>query len=199
MNVSCFESAGAFCRALCGGCIISDVPMPEISGLDLLRQLQEAPATRGLLLMTGHGDVELAVRGDQARRIRLRRSHSATNASCERRAGAYRLGNFVKSAPSSKDLKAKFQSLSDRQRDTMQLLVQGLSNKEIGQKLGISPRTVKIHRTWVMTKMSARSMCRSRAHEHGARSRIKEPTRFTLGMCGIRDLEFSILQFESME
>ena len=56
------------------------------------------------------------------------------------------------------DLKGRFNSLSDRQRDTMQLLIRGLSNKEIGQQLGISPRTVEIHRTWVMTKMSARSI-----------------------------------------
>jgi two-component system response regulator FixJ len=56
------------------------------------------------------------------------------------------------------DLKERYQSLSDRQRDTMQLLIRGLANKEIGLRLGISPRTVEIHRTWVMNKMSAKTL-----------------------------------------
>src|SRR5690606_31950784 len=56
------------------------------------------------------------------------------------------------------DLRTRYESLSERQRDTMRLLIRGLSNKEIGQELGISPRTVEIHRTWVMTKMNARSI-----------------------------------------
>jgi two-component system response regulator FixJ len=56
------------------------------------------------------------------------------------------------------ELKTRYGSLSDRQRDTMHLLIRGMSNKEIGLELGISPRTVEIHRTWVMTRMQAKSM-----------------------------------------
>jgi two-component system response regulator FixJ len=58
----------------------------------------------------------------------------------------------------SQDLRNRYQSLSERQRDTMRLLIRGLANKEIAQQLGISPRTVEVHRTWVMTKMSAKSL-----------------------------------------
>jgi two-component system response regulator FixJ len=56
------------------------------------------------------------------------------------------------------ELRERYNSLSERQRDTMRLLIRGLANKEIAQQLGISPRTVEIHRTWVMTKMSAKTL-----------------------------------------
>jgi two-component system, LuxR family, response regulator FixJ len=160
LSVSCFESAGAFLAApFAAGCIVSDVRMPEISGLDLLRQLQAAGDPRPLLLMTGHGDVELAVQAIKLGAfdfVEKPFSNERLVASVEQALIASE--SSLKSRLELEDLKAKFQSLSDRQRDTMQLLVQGLSNKEIGQKLGISPRTVEIHRTWVMTKMSARSI-----------------------------------------
>lgn len=160
MNVSCFEGAAAFLAApFAAGCIVSDVRMPEISGLDLLRHLQGAGDPRPLLLMTGHGDVELAVQAIKLGAfdfVEKPFSNERLVASVEQALVASE--SSLKTRLELDDLKSKFQSLSDRQRDTMQLLVQGLSNKEIGQKLGISPRTVEIHRTWVMTKMSARSI-----------------------------------------
>lgn len=160
MAVSCYEGAAAFLAApFAPGCIVSDVRMPDISGLDLLRQLQSAGDPRPLLLMTGHGDVELAVQA-----IKLGAFDFVEKPFTNERLVTSVEQALVASESSMKsrieldDMRAKFLSLSDRQRDTMQLLVQGLSNKEIGQKLGISPRTVEIHRTWVMTKMSARSI-----------------------------------------
>lgn len=160
MAVSCYEGAAAFLAApFAPGCIVSDVRMPDISGLDLLRQLQAAGDPRPLLLMTGHGDVELAVQA-----IKLGAFDFVEKPFTNERLVTSVEQALVASESSMKsrieldDMRAKFLSLSDRQRDTMQLLVQGLSNKEIGQKLGISPRTVEIHRTWVMTKMSARSI-----------------------------------------
>jgi two-component system response regulator FixJ len=56
------------------------------------------------------------------------------------------------------ELRERYNSLSERQRDTMRLLIRGLANKEIALQLGISPRTVEVHRTWVMTKMSAKTL-----------------------------------------
>jgi two-component system, LuxR family, response regulator FixJ len=160
MTVSCYAGASEFLAApFAAGCIVSDVRMPEVSGLDLLRQLQNAGDPRPLLLMTGHGDVELAVQA-----IKLGAFDFVEKPFTNERLVSSVEQALVASESSMKsrieldDLRAKFQSLSERQRDTMQLLVQGLSNKEIGQKLGISPRTVEIHRTWVMTKMSARSI-----------------------------------------
>jgi two-component system response regulator FixJ len=160
MTVACYEGAAAFLAApFAAGCIVSDVRMPEISGLDLLRTLQSQGDPRPLLLMTGHGDVELAVQA-----IKLGAFDFVEKPFTNERLVAGVQQALVASESSLKvrleldDLKGRFNSLSDRQRDTMQLLIRGLSNKEIGQHLGISPRTVEIHRTWVMTKMSARSI-----------------------------------------
>ncbi|WP_072396687.1 response regulator [Hyphomicrobium sp. CS1GBMeth3] len=160
LAVSCYESAKTFLDApFAAGCIVSDVRMPEISGLDLLRTLRSSGDPRPLLLMTGHGDVELAVQA-----IKLGAFDFVEKPFSNERLIASVEDALVASESSLKerleldDLKARFAALSERQRDTMQLLVRGLSNKEIGQQLGISPRTVEIHRTWVMTKMSARSI-----------------------------------------
>ena len=160
LPVLCYEGAGAFLAApFAAGCIVSDVRMPEISGLDLLRTLQSSGDPRPLLLMTGHGDVELAVQA-----IKLGAFDFVEKPFNNERLVASIEQALVASESSLKvrleldDLKSRFGALSDRQRDTMQLLIRGLSNKEIGQQLGISPRTVEIHRTWVMTKMSARSI-----------------------------------------
>ncbi len=160
LSVACYEGAQAFLDApFAAGCIVSDVRMPEMSGLDLLRTLQDAGDPRPLLLMTGHGDVELAVQA-----IKLGAFDFVEKPFNSERLVARVEEALVASESSLKerleldDLKSKYAGLSDRQRDTMQLLIRGLSNKEIGQQLGISPRTVEIHRTWVMTKMSARSI-----------------------------------------
>lgn len=160
LTVACYEGAEAFLAApFAAGCIVSDVRMPDISGLDLLRTLQGSGDPRPLLLMTGHGDVELAVQA-----IKLGAFDFVEKPFDSERLVARVEEALIASESSLKerieleDLKSKYAALSDRQRDTMQLLIRGLSNKEIGQQLGISPRTVEIHRTWVMTKMSARSI-----------------------------------------
>lgn len=160
LTVSCYEGAGAFLAApFAAGCIVSDVRMPEISGLDLLRTLRSSGDPRPLLLMTGHGDVELAVQAIKLGAfdfVEKPFSNDRLIASVEEALVASE--SSLKEQLELDELKSRFAALSDRQRDTMQLLIRGLSNKEIGQQLGISPRTVEIHRTWVMTKMSARSI-----------------------------------------
>jgi two-component system response regulator FixJ len=160
MTVACFEDAESFLAApFAAGCIVSDVRMPAISGLDLLRKLQGNGDPRPVLLMTGHGDVELAVQAIKLGAfdfVEKPFSNERLIASVEEALVASE--SSLKERLELEDLKSKFAGLSDRQRDTMQLLIRGLSNKEIGQQLGISPRTVEIHRTWVMTKMSARSI-----------------------------------------
>jgi two-component system response regulator FixJ len=160
LTVSSYDGAAVFLAApFAAGCIISDVRMPDISGLDLLRTLQSSGDPRPLILMTGHGDVELAVQA-----IKLGAFDFVEKPFSNERLVSSVEQALVASESSLKvrleleDLKGKFASLSERQRDTMQRLIRGLSNKEIGQQLGISPRTVEIHRTWVMTKMSARSI-----------------------------------------
>jgi two-component system response regulator FixJ len=160
MTVACYDGAEAFLAApFTAGCVVSDVRMPDVSGLDLLRKLRGTGDPRPLILMTGHGDVELAVQA-----IKLGAFDFVEKPFSDERLLSSVEEALIASESSLKerieleDLKSKYAALSDRQRDTMQLLIRGLSNKEIGQQLGISPRTVEIHRTWVMTKMSARSI-----------------------------------------
>lgn len=160
LTVASYDGAEAFLAApFAAGCIVSDVRMPGISGLDLLRTLRNAEDPRPLLLMTGHGDVELAVQAIKLGAfdfVEKPFSNDRLIASVEQALVASE--SSLKVRLELDDLKGRYAGLSDRQRDTMQLLIRGLSNKEIGQQLGISPRTVEIHRTWVMTKMSARSI-----------------------------------------
>jgi two-component system response regulator FixJ len=156
----CFARAQDFLAATPDpGCIVSDVRMPEVSGLDLLRQLSVASDPRPLILLTGHGDVAMAVEAVKLGAFDF----------IEKPFDNANLVTVVKNALEAAvtahrdrteltELRERFQSLSERQRDTMQLLVRGFANKEIGRQLGISPRTVEIHRTWVMNKMSAKTL-----------------------------------------
>lgn len=160
LAVRCYEGASQFLAAeFEAGCIVSDVRMPDVSGLDLLRTLQTQGDPRPVLLLTGHGDVELAVQA-----IKLGAFDFVEKPFNNDRFVASVRNALVASESSLKerlerdDLRTRYESLSERQRDTMRFLIRGLSNKEIGQELGISPRTVEIHRTWVMTKMNARSI-----------------------------------------
>lgn len=155
-----YESVAAFLAApFAAGCILTDVRMPGATGLDLLRSLAAARDPRPVILLTGHGDVEMAVQA-----IKLGAFDFIEKPFVDERLLASVQCALAQSESSLvehmelEELKARFASLSERQRETMKLLVQGLSNKEIGMRLGISPRTVEIHRTWVMTKMSARTI-----------------------------------------
>ena len=157
---TCHEDAMTFLAApFEAGCIVSDIRMPQMSGMDLLQALQARQDPRPVILLTGHGDVELAVQA-----IKL-----GAHDFIEKPFKNDRLLGSIRSALSVSEkalqqqagldeLRERYASLSERQRDTMHLLIQGLSNKEIAQRLGISPRTVEIHRTWVMSKMSAKTL-----------------------------------------
>jgi two-component system response regulator FixJ len=160
LTVVCFEGAASFLAApYVAGCIVSDVRMPEITGLDLLRRLQAAEDPRPVVLLTGHGDIELPLQANKLGAFdfvdKPFQNHPFLKILEQALAASE---SSLKVRLELEDLKTRHQTLSERQRDTMQFLVRGLSNKEIGQRLGISPRTVEIHRTWVMTKMSARSI-----------------------------------------
>ncbi|MCB1483589.1 MAG: response regulator [Hyphomicrobiaceae bacterium] len=140
-------------------CILSDVRMPGMNGVDLMRELQTRKDARPIILLTGHGDIEMAVnaiKGGAFDFIEKPFDPSRLIAA---------IGNAINKAVENKVIqeetalwKERYDSLTDRQRETMALLVQGFANKEIATRLGISPRTVEIHRTWVMNKMAARTL-----------------------------------------
>ena len=139
-------------------CIVSDVRMPGMSGLDLVRELKSRNVGAPIVLITGHGDVDMAVAAikvgaadfiekpfDESRL--LASVWIAIEESQQRE-------NFGE----QRDLPVKFESLTARQRQVMELAVAGLSNKEIGSRLDISPKTVENHRAWVMERIGARNI-----------------------------------------
>jgi two-component system response regulator FixJ len=160
-DVACFESAESFLAA--GGdlfdCIVTDVRMPGLSGLDLVQRLTAERKPAPLILITGHGDVEMAVKA-----IKLGAFDFLEKPFDERRlADIIRLAGTAALERSRQDarvaeLKLRRDSLSDRQREVYDLAVTGASNKEIADRLGISFRTVEIHRAWMMTRMGARNL-----------------------------------------
>lgn len=141
------------------GCIITDIRMPDISGIDLLRRVRELQVEIPVIVITGHGDVPLAVEAmklgaveflekpfdDEALiaavRLALDRSQQAGKANADRA-----------------ELERRLASLSSREREVLDGLVAGHANKIIASDLAISPRTVEIYRANVMTKMQAGSL-----------------------------------------
>jgi two-component system response regulator FixJ len=140
-------------------CIVSDVKMPGLSGLDLQRLLAEQQARIPLILITGHGDIAMAVAAVKAGahdflekpfddQTLLQSIESALDEARRKKAHEETLQEFS----------ARVGELSVRQRQVMDLAVKGYSNKEIAQELGISPRTVETYRAWVMEKTGARNL-----------------------------------------
>jgi two-component system response regulator FixJ len=160
-DVACFDSAESF---LVAGespfdCIVSDVRMPGLSGLDLVQRLADGRRAAPLILITGHGDVVMAVKA-----IKLGAFDFLEKPFDEHRlVEAIRLAGTKAAEKTREDahiieLRARIDSLSERQREVYDLAVRGISNKEIADRLGISIRTVEIHRAWMMARMGARNL-----------------------------------------
>ena len=157
-----YDSASAFLNALPtidSGCIITDVRMPGISGIDLLRRLGEMRIKMPVIVITGHGDVPLAVEAMKigaidflekpfADDLLLASVQSALNRSQE---------NAARDAERA-EVQARLATLTNREREVLEGLVVGKPNKVIACDLAISPRTVEIYRANVMTKMQAASL-----------------------------------------
>ncbi|HEX7116772.1 MAG TPA: response regulator transcription factor [Steroidobacter sp.] len=141
------------------GCLVLDVRMPEMSGLQVQQHLNRSGSILPVILITGHGDIPMAVQAmkdgafdflqkpfrDQDL---LDRINAAIKQDAENRESIERLA----------DLRARVESLTPREREVMELVVDGRANKVIAIDLGLSERTVEIHRANVMEKMGARSV-----------------------------------------
>ena len=157
-----YESADAFMSKLSqlnGGCVVTDVRMPGMSGLDLLKRLRELKIGVPVIVITGHGDVPLAVEAmkhgasdflekpfDDDLLLGAVRSALSQQASDQER-------ETMRSA-----VRHRLELLSARERQVLDGLVAGHPNKTIAYDLGISPRTIEIYRANVMTKMEASSL-----------------------------------------
>jgi FixJ family two-component response regulator len=162
VDVACFPGAAAFLQAkpsLTLDCIVADVRMPGMSGLDLVRRLVGEGYATPIVLITGHGDVDMAVQAIKLGAFDFIEKPFDESRLLEAiRAAAGRLELERSESGELAELRARAQGLSERQRQVMELAVDGLSNKEIALRLGISPRTVEIHRAWMMERMGAKNL-----------------------------------------
>ena len=157
-----FSSAQEFLTiapSLDPGCLIADIRMPGMDGLEMQRRLVERGLPFPLIIITGHGDVPLAVAAMKAGALDFIEKPFAPDTILNRiKSLLSNLGALQPIDVLSATATSRLKALSPREREVLERLLTGLSNKLIGYELGISPRTVEIHRARVMEKMGAHSL-----------------------------------------
>jgi len=160
-KVRCFSSARHFLaddRPKLG-CLIADVRMPDMSGLELQVEVTRRHIDLPVIIITGHGDVPLAVQAMKAGAIDFLEKPFDEDVMLNSVRRAIEIGSQARNrAAESKLAKDLLCSLTPRERSVLDRLVQGRPNKIVAHELGISPRTVEIHRAHIMTKMEASSL-----------------------------------------
>lgn len=161
-SVTLFDNAQRFMDALPGlafGCVVSDVRMPGIDGIELLKRMKAQHSPFPILIMTGHGDVPLAVEAMKLGAVDFLEKPFEDDRLIAMIETAIRQAEpAAKSEAIAQDIAARVASLSPRERQVMEGLVAGLSNKLIARDYDISPRTIEVYRANVMTKMQAGSL-----------------------------------------
>ena len=139
------------------GCLLLD--MPGLTGLEVQVELNARGFAIPILFLTGHGDIPMAVRAVQAGAVDFLEKPIKGTVLLERVQRAMKLDEEWRESRSHADaIKQRHARLSQREREIMALAVTGLTSKEIARQLGISPRTVEVHRTHVMHKMDAANL-----------------------------------------
>ena len=144
--------------AIESGCIVSDVRMPGMDGLTLLRRLRASGSTMPLMLITGHGDVSMAVAAMKAGAVDFLEKPFEADAFLAAVEAALHHPLSDISAEDAEAARQRLQKLTSREHEVLEHLVSGKSNKEIAAQLGISSRTVEFHRAHIMEKMEAKGL-----------------------------------------
>jgi two-component system response regulator FixJ len=160
IEVKTYDSAAVFLRnPPASGCVVTDVRMPEVSGIDLLRRLRELGSALPVIVITGHGDVPLAVEAMKLGATDFFEKPFDDDAMLASvRTALSKEGESSKRHVELSEINDKLAGLSNRERQVLEGLVSGHANKAIAYDLGISRRTVEIYRANVMTKMNAASL-----------------------------------------
>lgn len=161
-KVLAYASAQEFLESekpVCASCVILDVRMPGLSGLDLQREMADAEIYIPIIFITGHGDIPMTVQAMKAGAVEFLtkpfREQDLLDAvgqaiECDR--------EQRKIQGELSELQSRFKLLTPREREVMQFVVSGMLNKQIAYKLDISEITIKVHRNKVMNKMQADSL-----------------------------------------
>jgi len=162
VSVVAHESAAAFIAVLPRGgvgCVVTDIRMPGMSGLDLVRWLSSNGYSTPVIVMTGHGDIPLAVEAMKAGVVDFieKPFDDELLLTAIRVALAEQADNEARDAERH-DIESRLESLSPRERDVLHGIVAGRANKVIAADLDISPRTVEVYRANLMTKMRAATL-----------------------------------------
>jgi two-component system, LuxR family, response regulator FixJ len=161
-TVRMHESATAFLAAAPGlrnSVLITDLRMPDMSGVDLLRKLNELPNSIPSIVITGHGDVPMAVEAMKAGALDFIEKPFEDEVLIEAiKRAASEISENREGAVDVAQIRSRFETLTDREKQVLAGVVAGLANKSIAYDLDISPRTVEVHRASVMSKMQARSL-----------------------------------------
>jgi FixJ family two-component response regulator len=162
-NVQTFASAREFLGTKAGGeeagCLVLDVRMPGLTGIDLQRELQTMRRNLPIVFITGHGDIPMSVKAMKAGAV----DFLAKPVQDKALLGAVELA-LARAARERKDfeekkqLQARFDKLTPREQEVMALVVTGMLNKQIAHELGTVEKTIKVHRARVMVKMEAASV-----------------------------------------
>ncbi|USI71709.1 response regulator transcription factor [Sphingomonas morindae] len=142
-----------------GGVVLLDIHMPGTSGLDVLRLLQKHDVPFASVIITGQGDIQIAVQAMKLGAIDFVEKpydHDALFAALD--SGITRLDRDAAAAERTRSAKALIDALSEREREVLHQLLEGRANKQIAYALDVSPRTVEVHRANLMAKLRARSL-----------------------------------------
>lgn len=163
LDVRTYESADRFLDTFDpaeAGCVVTDVRMPGMSGLDLMAEIASRGLALPVIMLTGHADVSLAVRAMKNGAIDLLEKPFQGDDLIDavRRALALGRSSSQVGALSAREAQARAAGLTPREVEVLDRLVRGQPNKTIAREIGISPRTVEVHRAKVMRKTQAKSL-----------------------------------------
>ena len=155
-SASAFLASGAFLRT---GCLVTDVRMPDMDGLELQEELVRRKSSLPVIVITGHGDIPLAVRAMRAGAVDFLEKPFAREALLASIARALEIGSRAAAADDdAQEIRARIATLTPREREVFDLVVAGKQSKVIAHELGASPRTIEVHRARMMGKLEAQSL-----------------------------------------